>query len=543
MKINKKFIFTALASLALVGCADLDTEPLGSTITADQKSETVEANPERVAASVNAIPTLFSVYGNVYGTDNLRQNDFGYPALMLLSDGRGMDLVSDNIGYNWFSYPITMTGDWNINSISNVMTWETLYNQIFAANAVTGSLDRDEQLDPETADPTLQYYLAQALTIRAFDYFHLAQQYQQTYVGHESMPCVPIITEENADEAAVNGCPRSTVKEVYDFILKDLGDAITMLEATDVERADRRYVDAAVAHGLRARVRLVTNDWAGARDDAQAAIDLTDARPASFEEVAKPTFKAITEPDWMWGILISEEDRVVTSGIVNWPSHMGSLNYGYASVGAWRYISKKLYNSIPETDVRKGWWLDANSTSANLSRAQQAYVDESGIPAYTQVKFAPYNDEVYTSTNANDIPLMRVEEMYLILAEATAMAGDPATGRSILENFVKTYRNPYYVTRAATDTEVQDAVWEQRRIELWGEGLSYWDIMRLKKGIDRRGAGFAEAYVYNIPAEEEIFIFKIPKEETEANKLIDGVNDNNPDAKDAKTYLVDDEEE
>lgn len=524
MKINNKIFLMALASLSLVGCADLDTEPLGNTITADQKSETVENNPERVAASVNAIPTLFSIYQNTVGG----HRDFGYAALMLNSDGRGMDFVSEDIGYNWFSAPIAMVGDWDINGASNVMTWETLYNQIYAANAVTASIDRAAQLDPETADPTLQYYLAQALAIRAFDYFHLAQQYQQTYVGHETLPCVPIITETNSEDVAVNGCPRNTVQEVYDLILDDLNDAVTMLEATDVKRADRRYVDAAVAHGLRARVELVMNKWAEARDDAQAAINLTDARPASIAEVSKPTFKDMSEPDWMWGIKITEEDRVVTSGIVNWPSHMGSLNYGYASVGAWRYISKKLYKSIQDSDVRKGWWLNDKSESENLSDEQQAYVVSAKIPAYTQVKFAPYKDEIYTETNANDIPLMRVEEMYLILAEATAMAGDPAAGKTILENFVKGYRNPEYATFAATGEAVQNAVWNQRRLELWGEGLSYWDILRLKKGIDRRGAGFEAAYVFNIAPEDDILIFKIPLEETEANKLIDGDKDNNP---------------
>ena len=32
---------------------------------------------------------------------------------------------------------------------------------------------------------------------------------------------------------------------------------------------------------------------------------------------------------------------------------MGSLNYGYASVGGWRRISPKLYSEIPASDVRK----------------------------------------------------------------------------------------------------------------------------------------------------------------------------------------------
>lgn len=527
MKINKKFFIMALAGLSLVGCADLDTTPLGDIVTSDQKEDAVTANPERVSASVNAIPAMFNVY-NTAGRSSVWHCDFGYPALMLFADQRGMDFVSENIGYNWFSEPIEMSDDWDIDSRSNQLTWQILYNQIATANAVISVVDRDTQLGAE-ADPTLQYYLAQALVVRSFDYFMLAQRYQQTYVGHESLPCVPLLVEGNLEQVAMDGgCVRSTVKEVYDQILTDLADAIYMLENTTVKRADRRFVDAAVAYGLRARVRLVTNDWAGARDDAQAAIDKTDAKPASISDVSKPTFKDMNEGNWMWAIYISEEDRVVTSGIVNWPSHMGSLNYGYASVGAWRYISKKLYNAIPATDIRKGWWLDGSAKSANLSAEQQAYVDEKGIPAYAQVKFAPYKEELYTSTNANDIPLMRVEEMYLILAEATAMAGDAAKGASTLQTFVQTYRDPSYTLTAASATDVQEAAWNQRRIELWGEGLSYFDILRLKKGVDRRGAGFGEDYVFNIPAEDPVLIFLIPQVETEANKLIDGDKDQNP---------------
>lgn len=524
MKLYKKFLTVALASLTMIGCADLDTEPMGGTITADQKSETAAENPERVEASVNGIFTLFSIYANTTGG----HNDFGYSALMLLNDARGMDFVTENIGYNWFSYPIAMTGDWNINSISNVMTWQTLYNQIFAANAVTATIDTDEQLDDATGNPTSRYYLAQALTARAFDYFHLAQMYQQTYVGHEDLPCVPVITEKNSDVVAAEGGARNSVREVYAQILADLTNSITLLEGSNVVRPDRRYVDAAVAYGLRARVRLVMNDWTGAAEDAEMALTLTDARPIGLSAAAKPGFKDMSESDWMWGIKIAETDRVVTSGIVNWPSHMGSLNYGYASVGAWRRISMKLYNDIPASDVRKGWWLDENSTSGNLTSAQQNYVNSNGIPAYTQVKFAPYNDELGTSTNANDIPLMRVEEMYLILAEATAMAGDPATGKNLLESFVKNYRNANYVFLGSTAAEIQEEVWNQRRIEFWGEGLSYFDLLRLKKGIDRRGAGFETGYVYNIPAEDDILIFLIPQVETESNKLIDGDKDQNP---------------
>ena len=66
MKIIKNLFIMALAGLALASCADLDTMPLGSTITADQKEAAVAQNPERVAAGVAGITSMFSLYGNVH---------------------------------------------------------------------------------------------------------------------------------------------------------------------------------------------------------------------------------------------------------------------------------------------------------------------------------------------------------------------------------------------------------------------------------------------------------------------------------------------
>ena len=117
--------------------------------------------------------------------------------------------------------------------------------------------------------------------------------------------------------------------------------------------------------------------------------------------------------------------------------------------------------------------------------------------------------------------------MYLILAEAQAMGGNPATGAATLQNFVNTYRDPSYVCNASSAAAVQDEVWMQRRVELWGEGLSYFDLMRLNKGIDRRGAGFPAAYVFNIPAGDGTLIYRIPQSEEQANPLI-SAEDNNP---------------
>ncbi|MBO4984925.1 MAG: RagB/SusD family nutrient uptake outer membrane protein [Bacteroides sp.] len=515
MKKLNKIALSALSTLALVGCADLDTAPLSSTVTADQKSEVVAANPAMVKAGVTGISANFTVFGATYGEG--QHNDFGYPSIMLMTDSRGTDMVGFDTGYNWFASPLILADCTNTSAVTR-MQWTTLYNQIFSANSVISLID------PETEDATLQGYLAQALAIRAFDYFQLVQLYQFTYKGNEDKLGVPIITPENATQVATEGLARSTVKEVYEFVLNDINKAIELIEtsgyAPDNEEAGyKRYVGLDVAYGLRARINLVMQNWSGALADAVNALNNTAAQPYSMDEASTPAFIDIEDDSWMWGIYITEKDRVSTTGICNFPSHMGSLNYGYASVGAWRMINKKLFNTIPETDVRRGWFLDKDGLSVNLTAAQQKYITNAGAPDYTQVKFAP-NGAPGTSNNACDIPMMRVEEMILIKAEAEAMGGAPATGAATLQEFVQTYRDPEYTCTATTAEAVQDAVWQQRRIEFWGEGISWFDIMRLNKGIDRRGGGFPETGVFNIAPGSDIMVYSIPQAEEQYNKLI-----------------------
>ena len=92
------------------------------------------------------------------------------------------------------------------------------------------------------------------------------------------------------------------------------------------------------------------------------------------------------------------------------------------------------------------------------------------------------------------VPLMRVEEMKLIEAEAAGMQNE-ARGKQLLEDFAKT-RDPQYVYGKHNEayfnnatSAFQNEVWWQRRVELWGEGFATFDIKRLNKGIIRSYPG------------------------------------------------------
>lgn len=534
-----KYLSFALVAATVASCTDLDTQYMGNYVTTGQKENTLELNPEMATAAVTAISSQFGSFaGRIYSLSDGYHFDFGYPSIMM-----GLDSQTDSylakIPYTsshvyWFGYYQR-----NPNGVSTNYMWRIIYPQVSLCNTLLQTIPADTENDE------LKFYRAQALTVRAFDYWVLAQCYQFNYTINPQALCVPILTDENEKEAAENGAPRATVEEVYAQILKDVNEAVDLFAASNTTREEamevkpKRMADLSVAYGLRARVNLTMHKYADAAADAAQAISAHGAKPYSIAQVSKPGFNNSDDAPWMWCIYVADTDRPVTSGIVNWPSQQGSFNDGYANFGGWRWINKKLWESIPSTDVRKGWFLDENYQSPNLTAAENSYlsqyIDTEGgdlygamsqwIMPYTQVKFGLYGGSLGSSPGAHEVPLMRVEEMYLIQAEATAMAGNLPEGNSLLNSFVATYRDPGYRFSATTAEELQDEVFRQRKIELWGEGLVFFDHMRLNKGIDRTEGAAMDEYNYRLAADFGGLIYCIPQNEMNANRAI---TENNP---------------
>lgn len=402
------------------------------------------------------------------------------------------------------------------------------HSTIYSANQVMDIVDKT------TDDATLRFYMAQALGARAYSYWMLAQLWQFNYMDNPEAPCVPIITENNAETAAVDGIGRATVRQVYAQILNDIETAIGCLDGNPVEREDKRYIDIAVLYGLRARANLCMGKYEDAYSDAKEAISRTQASPLSAAEASVPGFNNADDHNWMWGIIIEEPDA---NGLYTFSGFMGSFSYGYAYAGQWQLVNSRLFDRVPSADVRKGWWINPvtrHSIADNYFATYQGlsaseYLDAVEAPEYAVVKFAPYNDVLRQPTGATDIPLMRVEEMYLIAAEAKAMT-NATEGKSLVEEFVNTYRWTDSATRyscnATTSEAVRDEIFFQRQIELWGEGFEYIDRLRLNKGIDRRNANFNPDWAFNIPAKAAVLLYQIPQAEIEGNPGITQADQN-----------------
>ena len=516
---HKIFIFTLGCGL-VTSCTDLDTFPEGGDFTADQKTATVAALPQRLSADVNG---MFSVIGKqycVFGSKTSRDDDAGYPTVCLSQDLNGPDMVSDNSNYNWFSVS-SQYQDRSDTYANPYMRWAVFYNQLKLANDILATIPADTDI------PLLKIYKAQAKAVRAFDYLSLVPYFQFKYKGNEDKPSVPILTDNMAGSPSNN--PRATLAAVYELIMSDLTSAITDLEG--YVRTSKSEIDQKVAYGLRARANLYMENWAAAAADADKA--MAGYTPYSISDVSEPTFVDAADPNWMWAIIITPTN--MPDAYPSWPSVLGSFSgdsYS-AGVGCYKSVNKLLYNKIPATDVRKGWWVDENLNSPNLANVTWGGATGNAVAAlsitdiklpfipYTNVKFGQYGF-IGNNINAGDWCLMRVEEMILIKAEATAMAGDLPAGKEILKVFVSTYRDPAYTTSTAASAQAfQDEVWLQRRIELWGEGFSMSDIMRLEKNIVRFKEGvtsnFPDDFKFNIAAGDEYLLMRIPQKETNNN--------------------------
>ncbi len=537
MKRYYKYIAVGAVIFSATSCADLDTEYLGSYVSSEQKENAIIARPDLGQAGVNSISERMKSYMAV----SSNHYDFGYAALMLGWDHHTADMNAGNSGYNWFGGWQAFSSPTPQGSNTN-MTWYHMYQMIKIQNDVIASIGLEDLTKQD------KFYVAQAYATRAHSYWVLANLYQYNYqhVDPATALCVPIITDVNTVEVATNGAPRATVQAVFDQILSDINAAITYLTESGLQPSQviasksKRLVSLATAYGIRARVHMTMGKYAEAYQDATAAIANHSGSAYSISDLQRPGFNNIEDGAWMWGIAVAETDLIVTSGIVNFPSHICSFAYGYVTVGGWRYCAMDLYNSIPSTDVRKGWFLDESAMSSpHLTAEEQEYLDgylgpwtlESNQAVYTypytNVKYGSYEGVIGQTINASDIPLMRVEEMILTAAEAQAMSGDVASAKASLEAFIKSNRNPKYTCYATTAEELQEEVFQQRRVELWGEGLMYFEYQRLHKPVDRRLALSPTAWTYNIAANDPVRIYCIPEAEITANAQINE-GDNNP---------------
>ena len=435
-------ILTAVAAAAIMASSCIEETHSLAVATEDQVT---------LQTLIKGIPSAMMEPGSAGYASSGQAWDFGIPAIHLATESMTGDLiVTGNIGYDWFQ-------QWGTNDALGqeyavcVLTWNTYYRWIAMCNDIIRKIST---IDASEVTQTDRHYLGTAYTYRAYCYLDLVRLYEykeNKYTDGDGIVglSVPLVTEESTEEQAKNN-PRATADEIFEkVIFPDLEKAEELL--SDYSPANRYAVSLALVYGLKARSyidRATAHEdadlYANAAEYARKAITSSSCTPLTQTEWEDPTNgfnNASSNNSWIWGLPLASEN---VASLFCFTAHMSNEQswaaYGFA-VG--RGINKNLYNSIDRNDFRKHSWLDPDRSSYEYKSCRQdskTYFAES-LADYVNIKFRPAGGECKISATggAADHPMMRVEEMYFIEAEAKAHES-LNEGISLLNAFMNNYR-------------------------------------------------------------------------------------------------------
>lgn len=460
-----KNTFRAITLSVLVvlfsGCGDLF----------DTNSSTDISEGTVLPSATNLNMVLTSAYRSLYfnfgGEDRVYA---GLGGMQMYVDLGGADILShDNMGGTQVTcYKYENAKTYYKDNAKHI--WTMMYNIINQTNIVL------DNIDAATGTEAFKKQIkGQALAIRGLCYFHLIQNYQQTYIIAKDKPGVLLRLSASDSE----NVPRSTVAQCYERIIDDLETA--KVELSGFVRDNKWTIDEYIVSGILARVYSVTNEWPKAlaeativynkyntlmtRDEYRGGFDLVITR--NYAEVA-------------WAMKFTDTDNLGGGTQFNfWFNQDPSFGEGYADGPIYSFLNffadaeyEKLFE---KTEDRYQFWKRTNNTNAAI------------YTKWAYDKFKHYGDAggARQGNTRPEISLMRGSEMLLIMAEASAHIGN---GQAL------TYLNRLQSARGVTNLtnasgqDLLEAIYVERRKELLCEGVTgIYDLLRLQKPLIRKG--------------------------------------------------------
>ncbi|NWL02537.1 RagB/SusD family nutrient uptake outer membrane protein [Flavobacterium collinsii] len=310
-------------------------------------------------------------------------------------------------------------------------SWNSAYNQIYAANSV---MERSERSTKLTANEK-RVLTGEALFMRGLLHFYLTNLFGE----------VPFVT--STDYRKNSSLKKLPVSEIYNLIIIDLETAAGLLDAV-YKNADKIRPNRLAAKALLARVYLYHHMWGEASNAASAVLNAQNLY--TLENNLKSVFlKNSKETIWQLqpSVAGKNTDEAAVFVLLGGPPAAVSLTDGLAG-------------SFAFSDLRKSSWIGSVKNGLNTW--------------YFAYKYKEFSN---TASSTEYSKVLRLAEQYLIRAEARANAGDLIGAKEDLNKIRK--RAGLESTPAETKQEILDAILKERRWELFTEyGHRFFDLKR-----------------------------------------------------------------
>ncbi|MDR3194240.1 MAG: RagB/SusD family nutrient uptake outer membrane protein [Tannerella sp.] len=370
------------------------------------------------------------------------------------------DLCADACQHNTASFNFQKLAVWSVNDTDDdlLAVWRCCYQVVDRTARIIASAETYSGVET----PAFNVCLAQAHALRAWCTFYLANLYGLPYTYQ---PGAPGVVNVKTPVATTDRVQRATVAENYAFILEDIAAAHRCYEKEGTPNPGVYCFNRAAVSAFEARVKLFMGNYAEARTAAQTAI----------RQFGGSLVNTSAQYTAMWNTSAMSPEDIMRYQRSATQTH--SYYFMWGPSGGAEFVHNVLAE-IPEDDIR--------------------------YDIYNRTQYGKFcGTELGNATLS--IPLFRLPELYLIIAECDAAEGNYADAAGTLA-IVSDARNSALSGQIAADASVMQQIRDERKWETLQEGHRFFDARRWKIKIDVYGGvypGFDIArFCYPVPADE-----------------------------------------
>lgn len=359
--------------------------------------------------------------------------------------------------------------------------WTNLYNLIANINVLIDHCDKEGSAITQRYYPIVK---GEALALRAMLHFDMLRFYGPIYSAEtETQPAIPYLDIPNNKEMVAI----SSAKEVAGRVLRDLNEAAKLLEndpirtdgvqssdpETPNETNDFRYrqyrLNYYAVQGLLARLYMWTGDKTSAYNCASTLIKEINEK-GTFPWVSKDAASSTTAPDRVFSTevmfaLYNTSRTKLFDNTFNKSLEGNALSF-VGGISGTNSKVQTFYESNALSDYRRKMWEEVNINTGNDE-------EETGNNSAASAYFLKYEDVSTSSHFRYMIPLIRISEIYLIIAECT----NDLTEAADCINEIRWYRNLTNQIEVTEENRMQLITDEFAR-EVIGEGQLFYFYKR-----------------------------------------------------------------
>lgn len=362
--------------------------------------------------------------------------------------------------------------------------WSTSYNAIAGLNKILENTTINRSVLTES---TYTIVRGESLALRALLHFDLLRLFGKEYKANLNAKAIPY-----KKDISENAQVPSTTQEVVSLVLADLKEAENLLIQNDPivlndERTRREHLNYYGVKALEARVRIYIGDKEGAKS---AALLVVNSGKYPFVTVAAA--ESTTNRDRLY---LTEQIFMLRSR--NLQAHTDT----YFRAGT------LLNTKLTQTENNFNTLYETPSNGVNTDIRYKNWIETDGGLKFPSKFWQSSSTTISTARLDQYVPVVRLSEMYYILAEAAAT---PAEGIAYL-NTVRQNRSLALLATTGNQTFLNAELLKEYQKEFYAEGQLFFYYKRINATSMQFYTGTPTAIV---PAK---YILPIPDTELQFN--------------------------